>query len=77
MCVGHINAFVKFKTDDSNPISFSEDRHFSIPCTYNNVYNFIHVHINVKNKSNTCLTFNVHVSPILRASTHTACVTPK
>ena len=48
MCVGHINAFVKFKTDDSNPISFSEDRHFSIPYTYNNVYNFIHVHINVK-----------------------------
>jgi len=28
-----------------------ENRHFSIPCTYNNAYNFIHVHINVKNMS--------------------------
>jgi len=34
---GLLNAFVKFKINGSNQIIFSEDRHFSIPFTYNNV----------------------------------------
>ena len=72
MCFGLLNAFVKFKIGGSNQSFFSKDRHFSILCTYNNAYSFIHVHINIKRhvhifpdrfilrKSNTCLTFNVH-----------------